>query len=80
MAKQHYDFDLIVIGSGAGGSVAADIVARAGKRVALVEADALGGECPNYGCIPSKALLHAATIYDSVRGSKIWHQTCRHGL
>lgn len=70
MAKQHYDFDLIVIGSGAGGSVAADIVARAGKRVALVEADALGGECPNYGCIPSKALLHAATIYDSVRGSK----------
>lgn len=70
MAKQSYDFDLIVIGSGAGGSVAADIVARAGKRVALVEADALGGECPNYGCIPSKALLHAANVYDSARGAE----------
>ncbi|MFZ1812576.1 MAG: NAD(P)/FAD-dependent oxidoreductase [Candidatus Saccharimonadales bacterium] len=68
--RQHYDFDLIVIGSGAGGSVAADIVARAGKRVAIVENGALGGECPNYGCVPSKALLHAANIYDSVRGSK----------
>ncbi|MGB3023571.1 MAG: NAD(P)/FAD-dependent oxidoreductase [Candidatus Saccharimonadales bacterium] len=70
MAKQTYDFDLIVIGSGAGGSVAADIAARGGKRVALVEADALGGECPNYGCIPSKALLHAANVYDSARGAE----------
>jgi len=68
--KQTYDFDLIVIGSGAGGSVAADIAARAGKRVALVEADQLGGECPNYGCIPSKALLHAANVYDSARGAE----------
>ena len=70
MVKQQYDFDLIVIGSGAGGSVAADIVARAGHRVAIVEADALGGECPNYGCVPSKALLHAANVYDSARESK----------
>jgi pyruvate/2-oxoglutarate dehydrogenase complex dihydrolipoamide dehydrogenase (E3) component len=70
MAKQKYDFDLIVIGSGAGGGVAADIVARAGKRVAIIEADALGGECPNYGCVPSKALLHAANIYDSTRDAK----------
>jgi pyruvate/2-oxoglutarate dehydrogenase complex dihydrolipoamide dehydrogenase (E3) component len=70
MAKQQYDFDLIVIGSGAGGSVAADIVARAGQRVAIVEGDALGGECPNYGCVPSKALLHAANVYDSARESK----------
>lgn len=70
MARQKYDFDLIVIGSGAGGSVAADIVARAGKRVAIVEADSLGGECPNYGCIPSKALLHAAHVYDTMQGAK----------
>ncbi len=68
--KQTYDFDLIVIGSGAGGSVAADIAARAGKRVAIVEADVLGGECPNYGCIPTKALLHAAQTYDSARGAE----------
>ena len=62
MAKQQYDFDLIVIGSGAGGSVCADIMARAGKRVAIVESDTLGGECPNYGCVPSKALLHSAHV------------------
>lgn len=68
--KSSYDYDLIVIGSGAGGSVAADIVARADKRVAIIEADLLGGECPNYGCIPSKALLHAANIYDSTRDAK----------
>lgn len=69
MPKQNYDFDLIVIGSGAGGSVAADIVARSKKRVAIIEKDLLGGECPNYGCIPSKALLHAANAYDSARDS-----------
>lgn len=70
MAKQKYDFDLVVIGSGAGGSVAADIVARAGKRVAIIEHGALGGECPNYGCVPTKAMLHAAHVYDSARGAK----------
>jgi mercuric reductase len=63
MARHKYDYDLIVIGSGAGGSVAADIVAREGKRVAIVEADTLGGECPNWGCVPTKALLQAAHTY-----------------
>lgn len=67
MAKQTYDFDLIVIGSGASGSVAANIVAASGKRVAIVEGGALGGECANYGCIPTKALLHAAHIYDAAK-------------
>jgi len=67
MAKQKYDYDLIVIGSGAGGSVAADIVASAGKKVALIEGDTLGGECPNWGCVPTKALLHAAHIYDAAK-------------
>lgn len=69
MPKQKYDYDLIVIGSGAGGSVAADIAAASGKKVALVEADTLGGECPNWGCIPSKALLHVANIYDQAKSS-----------
>ena len=67
MAKQKYDYDLIVIGSGAGGSVAADIVASAGKRVAIVEGDSLGGESPNWGCVPTKALLHAAGVYDAAK-------------
>lgn len=67
MKKQKYDYDLIVIGSGAGGGVAADIVATAGKRVAIVEGDTLGGQTPNWGCIPTKALLHAANVYDAAK-------------
>lgn len=68
MAKQKYDYDLIVIGSGGGGTVAAHISNDLGKRVAVVEAeDVLGGECPNWGCIPTKSLLYAAEIYDAAR-------------
>lgn len=62
-----FDYDLIVIGSGAGGSAAAVIAARDGKRVAVVEQDAFGGDSPNWGDIPTKALLHAARIYDEAR-------------
>lgn len=69
MTKQKYDYDLIVIGSGAGGSVTADIVAQTGKSVAIIENDALGGECPNWGCVPTKALLHAANIYDTAKNA-----------
>ena len=48
MAKRHtFDYDLIVIGSGAGGSAAATIVAKAGKKVAIVESDTFGGDSPN---------------------------------
>ena len=45
--KSSFDYDLIVIGSGAGGSAAATIAAREGKRVAIVEADTFGGDSPN---------------------------------
>ena len=69
--KPQFDFDLIVIGSGAGGSAAATIAIREGKRVALVEADTFGGDSPNWGDVPVKALLHAAQLYDEARfGSK----------
>ncbi len=64
MKKNNYDYDLIVIGSGAGGSVAAEIVAAAKWRVAIIENDELGGEAANWGCVPTKALLHAAEVYD----------------
>lgn len=68
MAKKvQFDFDLIVIGSGAGGSAAASIVARNGKRVAIVEADTFGGDSPNWSDVPTKALLHAAQLYDEAR-------------
>ncbi len=57
-------FDLIVLGGGPGGYVAAIKAAQEGLRVALVEADRLGGVCVNWGCIPSKALLSSARLYE----------------
>lgn len=65
--KNIFDYDLIVIGSGAGGSLAATISAREGKRVAIIEADAFGGDSPNWSDIPTKALLHAANLYDEAK-------------
>lgn len=67
MAKHTFDYDLIVIGSGAGGSAAATIAARAGKRVAVIEEGVFGGESPNWSDIPTKALLHVARIFDEAR-------------
>lgn len=68
MPKKHtFDYDLIVIGSGAAGSAAATIAARDGKKVAIVEADTFGGQSPNWADIPTKALLHVAQLYDEAR-------------
>ena len=69
MAKQKhtFDYDLIVIGTGAGGSAAATIAARAGKRVAVIEEDTFGGDSPNWSDVPTKALMHVARIYDEAR-------------
>ncbi len=57
---------LLVIGGGPGGYVAAIRAAQLGVRVTLVEADRLGGTCLNVGCIPSKALIHAAAQFEQV--------------
>lgn len=65
--KNVFDYDLIVIGSGAGGSAVATIAAREGKRVAIIEADTFGGDSPNWSDVPTKALLHAAHLYDEAR-------------
>ncbi len=56
-------FDLIVIGGGPGGYVAALEAAKLGKTVAVVERDAVGGTCLNRGCIPTKALLRASRVF-----------------
>ena len=59
------DFDLIVIGSGPGGYVAAIRAAQLGLQTACVESrETLGGTCLNVGCIPSKALLHASELFE----------------
>jgi len=65
--KHTFDYDLIVIGSGAGGSAAATIAARAGKRVAIIEEDTFGGDSPNWSDVPTHALLHSARVYDEAR-------------
>jgi dihydrolipoamide dehydrogenase len=60
-------FDVIVIGGGPGGYVAAIRAAQLGLRTAVVEKDKPGGRCLNYACIPAKTLLHTAEIYDHAR-------------
>jgi dihydrolipoamide dehydrogenase len=62
-------YDAVVIGAGPGGYVAAIRLAQLGKKVALVEKEALGGVCLNWGCIPSKALIAAANLVEDVRGA-----------
>lgn len=57
-------YDLIVIGSGPGGYAAAIRASQLGKKTAIVEAAELGGVCLNWGCIPTKALLKSATVYE----------------
>ena len=57
-------FDLIVLGGGPAGYLAAERAGHAGLKTAVVEKRALGGVCLNEGCIPSKALLYSAKIYD----------------
>jgi len=62
------NFDLIVIGAGPGGYVAAIRAAQLGMRVACVEKDdSLGGTCLNIGCIPSKALLDSSELYEQAK-------------
>ncbi len=66
--EKHYD--LIVIGGGSGGLVAAAGAAKLGAKVALVEKHKLGGECLWTGCVPSKALIHAAKVAHDVANAK----------
>ena len=67
-----YDYDVLVIGAGPGGYVAAIRAAQLGLRTACAEArETLGGTCLNVGCIPSKALLHASEIYEEAKGGHL---------
>src|ERR1051326_1269556 len=70
-----FNFDLIVIGAGPGGYVAAIRAAQLGLRTACVEREYLGGTCLNVGCIPSKALLESSQRFHDVK-----HGLSRHGV
>ncbi|MBI4064402.1 MAG: FAD-dependent oxidoreductase, partial [Elusimicrobia bacterium] len=61
---------VLVIGAGPGGYVAAIKLAKLGKQVLLVDRDKLGGECLNYGCIPSKALIQAGNLVHKIKKAK----------
>ncbi|MEX2567516.1 MAG: FAD-dependent oxidoreductase, partial [Cyclobacteriaceae bacterium] len=59
-------YDVIVLGSGPGGYVAAIRASQLGLKVAIVEAEELGGICLNWGCIPTKALIKSAQVFEYI--------------
>ncbi len=61
------DYDVIIIGGGPGGYVAAIRSAQLGMKTAVVEREHLGGICLNWGCIPTKALLRSAEVYHQMQ-------------
>src|SRR6476469_9329663 len=72
MASDNYDFDVLVIGAGPGGYVAAIRAAQLGLKTACAESrDTLGGTCLNVGCIPSKALLHASELFEEAHNGAL---------
>jgi dihydrolipoamide dehydrogenase len=70
MSLETHDYDLVVIGSGPGGYVAALRGAQRGLKTALIERSDLGGVCLNWGCIPTKALLRSAHLYQEIQGAR----------
>ena len=72
MAEGIGSYDIVVLGGGSGGYACALRAAELGKRVALIEKDRVGGTCLHRGCIPTKALLHAAEVADNTRDSEVF--------
>ena len=66
------EYDLVIIGAGPGGYIAAIRAAQLGMKVAVVEREEVGGICLNWGCIPSKALLRNAEVLNLFRGADGW--------
>src|SRR5574341_1745991 len=60
-------YDVVILGAGPGGYVAALRAAQLGASVCLIEKDVVGGTCLNRGCIPSKALIHSAALWKRAR-------------
>jgi pyruvate/2-oxoglutarate dehydrogenase complex dihydrolipoamide dehydrogenase (E3) component/uncharacterized membrane protein YdjX (TVP38/TMEM64 family) len=69
---RRFDRNLVVIGAGAAGLVSAYIAAAVKAKVTLVEAHRMGGDCLNYGCVPSKALIASASLAHRMRHARHW--------
>jgi dihydrolipoamide dehydrogenase len=69
MADHGYQYDVVVVGSGPGGYVAAIRAAQLGLKTAIVERETLGGVCLNWGCIPTKALIHNAEMLEALHNA-----------
>ena len=63
-------YHLVILGGGSAGLVAASVAAQLGAKVALIEKDALGGDCLNVGCVPSKAIIRAAKVIAELRSAE----------
>ena len=74
MTNHSYQYDVIVVGSGPGGYVAAIRAAQLGLKTAIVERESLGGVCLNWGCIPTKALIHNAEVLETL------HEAAEYGF
>ena len=64
------NYDIIVLGSGPGGYVAAIRASQLGLKVAVIEKESLGGVCLNWGCIPTKALLKSAQVFEYINNAQ----------
>ena len=65
-------YDIIVLGAGTTAFAGARIAAASGKKVLMVEPSHLGGTCVNWGCVPSKTLIHKAEMYHGARKGESW--------
>ncbi len=68
------EYDLVILGAGTGGYVAAIRAAQKGLKVAVVEKEKLGGTCLHRGCIPSKALLRSAEVFFNSKKRRIFRR------
>lgn len=73
------NFDIIILGAGTTAFAGARLAAAAGKKVLLVEQSQPGGTCVNWGCIPSKTLIHKAEMYYAARKGMRWGLNLRRG-
>ena len=74
------DFDIIILGAGTTAFAGGRLAASHGKKVLMIEQSKLGGACVNWGCVPSKTLIHKAEMYQAARKGKYWGLNLQAGV